>query len=92
MSLKYLKVSSDVVANYGCEAAVLLSLIQTTMRILPKDQNGYCRIDSIYLMRGASLKRNKFLRVRQCLVDAGLLEVVHGNNQNAKPRYRLKRL
>ncbi len=92
MSLRYLKVSIDVVQEYGCEAAVLLSLIATTSRILPKDQNGYCRIDSTYLMRGASLKRNKFLRIRQCLVDAGLIDVIQGNNQNVKPRYKLKRL
>lgn len=89
MTLEYLKVDKRIMKEYGINAAVLLEQIRYSSKILPKDQNGYCYIDSNYLCSELGLKRNTFLRIRQKLIESHLIACRTGHNQNDKPRYKL---
>lgn len=89
MSPEYLKVERKVVEDVGLDAAYLFAFLKLEHRSLRRGSDGYVWMEASYVERGIGYERNKFHYCRKKLVDAGLIDYISGNNQNAKPRYKV---
>ena len=82
-------VSFDAYREVGSDAAILLAYLAYISRRLPADVTGHFSLDSKYVSNGLGMKNTTFKNCRRRLVEKGYLDYVPGNNQNAKPRYKV---
>ena len=78
-----------MVLQYGLYSAYLFAYFLFVSKKLPKDRDGYFSFDASYALNGIGIPKRTFVRYRQKLVDHGLIEFIPGNNQNARPRYKV---
>lgn len=89
MGIEYLKIDIDACVAVGAKTAGLLAYLDYISKELPKDERGFFRADSAYIEKGIGFPKTTFVRHRAKLIKAGLIEYLPGNNQNAKPRYKV---
>lgn len=74
---------------YGPSSALILAELRYLEKRRKKDEHGYFTVESSYICNRLKLKRDKFLRDRRTLIDQGIIDVIQGQNQNIKTRYKI---
>lgn len=87
----FYKVDMELVPLIGSDEALLLAVLENAAKVWKKDQNGYFAIFTTYLMEKTGWRREKTLRVRERLLELGLLACIPGKNQNAPGKYKILR-
>lgn len=90
MGIEFLKVDVEMVAKYGADVAVFFAYLKFVSKTIRKDEYGYFRFDANYVCRGLGWSSSKFKRIRDRSVQLGLIDHIAGQNQNEKPRYRVR--
>lgn len=85
----FLKVDIELVRKYGEQEAILYAFLENLSRVWQKDKNGYMAIWTQYIAEQLGWNRMKITRVRDRLVQANLIKVQCGKNQNHKTKYKM---
>lgn len=90
MEVKFLKVDLDIARKYGTDVAFFYAYLKFVGKRIRKDDHGYFCFDAKYALRVLPYGVTKFKKVRRQSVEVNLIDYIPGNNQNIKPRYRIK--
>lgn len=85
----FLKVDIDLVRDLGEQEAILYAFLENLSHAWKKDKNGYMAIWTKYIIERLGWSKPKFMRVRDKLSNAHLIEVQNGKNQNIETKYKL---
>lgn len=85
----FVKVDMGLVQDIGLDAAFLYGLIRNISNIRAIDDDGYFAIETEYLSKVSCWSKKTVVRHRLKLVDAGLLRLKNGVNQNIKVKYKI---
>ena len=90
MEVKFLKVDLDIMRKHGADVALFYAYLKFVGKRIRKDDHGYFCFESKYALKVLPFGVTKFKKIRRQTVEVNLIDYIPGNNQNIKPRYRLK--
>ena len=90
MEVKFLKVDVEMVRKYGVDIALYYAYLKFVSRRIRKDDHGYFCFDAKYALRVLPFGLTKFKKIRKQAIEVNLVDYIPGNNQNIKPRYRIR--
>lgn len=85
----FYKVRVEMVERFGSDAAFLYAVLENASKVWEKDRNGYFTIWTKYLIEKTGWSRPRVIRVRNQLINSGLLKFANGKNQNIGGEYKL---
>lgn len=90
MEVKFLKVDMEIIRKYGADIALFHAYLRFVGKRLRKDEHGYFCFEAKYALKVLPYGKTKFKELRKRAIEVKLIDYIPGNNQNIKPRYRLK--
>ena len=85
----FIKVDIELVQFIGLEATFLYGALCNISNIKSVDDKGYFTVETSYLCRVTGWSRWTLIRHRNKLIEADLIRLKSGVNQNIKVKYKL---
>ena len=85
----FYRVEVEIVEKLGLKPAFLLAVLKNTAKIWKKDDQGRFAVWNSYLLEKTGFSRRTLERVREKLVEAGLISFEKGTNQNVPVKYKI---